>query len=147
MKKRILTPRVNPFAILVDKANTADQPKPEQPIAAKSKARRPRTADEHPNAKSPRKTIAFARGRPLKHLSARLACQDLVPDAIKALKSALKRPGERIEAAKTILAYSYGKPQTTSNIRVIHSVQDLSEDELRTIAGEAEEIEEDNKET
>lgn len=56
--------------------------------------------------------------------------------AVAALVAALKDKGERVSAASMLLAYGFGKPQATTNIRVIHSIQDLSEEELRTIAGD-----------
>jgi hypothetical protein len=55
----------------------------------------------------------------------------LRPDAFIALEAALAVPGERVQAANTILAYSDGKPQATLNIRKITRLEDLDEEELR----------------
>jgi hypothetical protein len=78
-------------------------------------------------------------GRPKAPTEAKLIARLLTPDAFRALKAALKRPGERVSAATVILAYAHGKPATNVNMRVIKSIEDLSEEELRVIAGEAEE--------
>jgi hypothetical protein len=69
---------------------------------------------------------------------AKVSARELTKDAFRALKAALKRPGERVQAANVILAYGYGKPATSVNLRVIRSVEDLSEEELRVLAGETE---------
>lgn len=66
----------------------------------------------------------------------RIMCREVTPEVVKALTDALKTKGERVSAANTLLAYGYGKPQSTTNIRVIRSITDLSEDELRFIVGE-----------
>lgn len=63
-----------------------------------------------------------------------------MPEAFKALRAALKRPGERVPAATLLLAYAAGKPMANNTIRVIRSIEELSDDELRVIAGEAEDI-------
>ena len=57
------------------------------------------------------------------------------PEALLALRKALKSPGERVPAANLLLSYAYGKPASNLNMRVITSVQDLSEDELLALAG------------
>ena len=48
---------------------------------------------------------------------------------------ALKMPGERVGAATVIFQYVLGRPAATVNLRLIQSIEDLSEDELRAIAG------------
>lgn len=62
-------------------------------------------------------------------------CRKLAPEAITALREALKRPRDCVAAANTLLAYGYGRPVQTQNIRVIRSFEDLSEEELRQLAG------------
>lgn len=39
-----------------------------------------------------------------------------------------------MSAATVLLAYGYGKPQSNVNVRVIHSIEDLSDEELAAIA-------------
>jgi hypothetical protein len=75
------------------------------------------------------------RGRPKASMSARATATELIPHAYRALKAAMKKPGERVGAANTVLAYALGKPQTNTTIRIIHSMADLSEAELRALAG------------
>ena len=69
---------------------------------------------------------------------ARELARSLAPAAFAALKKALNRPGERVSAAQAILDRAYGKPQQSVNVRVIKSISELSDDELRAIAGETE---------
>lgn len=73
-------------------------------------------------------------GRPKAPTEAKLIARLLTPDAFRALKAALKRPGERVSAATVILAYAHGKPASNVNLRVIRSMEDLSEEELRALA-------------
>jgi hypothetical protein len=61
-------------------------------------------------------------------------------DAVDALVKACKRPGERVGAATVLLAYGYGKPQNSLNLRVIRDITELSEDELIAIAGTDDDI-------
>jgi hypothetical protein len=56
--------------------------------------------------------------------------------AVAALVDALKNKAERVSAAGLLLSYGWGKPQANTTLRVIHSIQDLSEEELLRIAGE-----------
>ena len=68
-------------------------------------------------------------------------------EAVAALREALTGT-DRVPAAMGLLAYGYGRPVQTQNIRVIRSLEDLSEAELRAIVargpplieGEAEEV-------
>ncbi len=53
----------------------------------------------------------------------------------QALLAALKKPGERVGAATVIFQYVLGRPAATVNLRLIQSIEDLSEEELRAIAG------------
>jgi hypothetical protein len=77
-------------------------------------------------------------GRPRKiPLSLRDAARALTPETLAALKAALAKPGERVPAATLLLAYAWGKPINNVQVRVISGVQDLTDDELRTIAGVA----------
>ena len=64
----------------------------------------------------------------------RAIARQRTPAAFKALDQMLKRPGERAEAVKIILDRAYGKPATTVNVRVIKSMQDLSEEELLALS-------------
>jgi hypothetical protein len=56
-------------------------------------------------------------------------------EAVKALVDALSRPNERVAAATVLLAYGYGRPVQSMQIRVIKSVEDLTDTELRALAG------------
>jgi hypothetical protein len=71
-------------------------------------------------------------------LSARAQAQALAPAAFRALKAALKRPGERVTAATVILDRAYGKVPANVHMRVISTITDLSDDELMAIAGDTE---------
>jgi hypothetical protein len=42
---------------------------------------------------------------------------------------------QQVEAIKLMLAYDLGRPIQTQNVRVIRSVEDLSEEELMVLAG------------
>lgn len=59
-------------------------------------------------------------------------------DAVSALLEALKKPGERVPAANVLLAYGYGRPVLTQNMRVIRSVEDLSDAELTALVAQGE---------
>lgn len=116
-------------------------PKPKHPKPPKPPPRH--TTPPPPPTLSPPPTHPLAtppaekpKGRPKAPADVRLIARLLVPDAYRALKAALKRPGERVSAAQTILAYGVGKPQTNATVRVIHSIEDLSEAELMVIAGQ-----------
>jgi hypothetical protein len=63
--------------------------------------------------------------------------REMTPEVMAALLEALKKPGERVPAASVLLAYGYGKPTQTLNVRKITSVQDLTDDELAILAQEA----------
>ena len=54
--------------------------------------------------------------------------------ARRQLLKAMARPGETVGAATIFFQYVLGKPATNLNIRVITSIEDLSDDELRVIA-------------
>ena len=62
-------------------------------------------------------------------------CRKLVPEAVHALQLALNRPRDSVAAANTLLAYAHGRPVQTQNVRVIRSIEDLTEEELRQLAG------------
>lgn len=74
-------------------------------------------------------------GRPAGHREFVEQCRKLAPEAIQALLDALKRPRDAVAAANTLLAYAHGRPVQTQNVRVIRSFEDLSEEELRQLAG------------
>jgi hypothetical protein len=42
---------------------------------------------------------------------------------------------QQVEAIKLMLAYDLGRPVQTQNVRVIRSIEDLSEEELMVLAG------------
>ena len=63
------------------------------------------------------------------------ACQDNWRLGLDGLLAALGEPGERVAAAKVLFAYGFGAPERTVNVRVIKSVEDLSDEELRALAG------------
>ena len=70
---------------------------------------------------------------------AREHARTLVPLAFAALKKALNRPGERVPAAIVILDSALGKVPNSVNLRVIKHISDMTDDELRAIAGETQE--------
>jgi hypothetical protein len=74
-------------------------------------------------------------GRPTGHREFVELCRKMAPEAIQALYEALKRPRDVTAAAALILAYAHGRPVQTQNVRVIRSVEDLTEEELRHLAG------------
>ena len=74
-------------------------------------------------------------GRPKGDKELREACRQNAGKAIQALLAALQSPRERVTAAAILLAYGYGRPVQTQNVRVIHSIEDLSEEELMQLAG------------
>lgn len=53
-------------------------------------------------------------------------------EALDALVEALKT-GDRVNAANSLLAYGYGKPQSNVTIRKITSMADLTDEELAMI--------------
>jgi len=55
-------------------------------------------------------------------------------EAVQALIKALGNSGERVHAATILLAYGYGRPQQTINVRKIKSIDDLDEEELSILA-------------
>lgn len=73
-------------------------------------------------------------GKPKVPVHVRELARAYTEDAVKALVKCLKVKGERVAAANTLLAYGYGKPATTVNLRVITSIADLSTEELEAIA-------------
>lgn len=61
-------------------------------------------------------------------------CRQRVPAALKALDAALLRPKDAPAAATILLAYAHGRPVQTQNVRVIRSIEDLSEEELQMLS-------------
>ncbi len=49
-------------------------------------------------------------GRPAVARDIQLLARQHTPEAVEALRAALKRPGERVRAAEVLLAYGYGRP-------------------------------------
>jgi hypothetical protein len=74
-------------------------------------------------------------GRPTGHREFVEQCRKRVPAALQALDDALKRPKDQTAAANILLSYAHGRPVQTQNVRVIRSFEDLSEEELRQLAG------------
>ena len=58
-----------------------------------------------------------------------------VLDAAMKLKKGEKPEAQAVRAAETVIAYSRGRPVQTQNVRVIRSIEDLSEEELMVLAG------------
>ena len=80
--------------------------------------------------------VSNPRGRPkvVKHIQ-ELARAN-TEEAVHALLAALKNPGERVPAATVLLAYGYGRPIQNATVRVIRSIEDLTDEELMAIAGD-----------
>jgi hypothetical protein len=55
-------------------------------------------------------------------------------EAVAALIKALDNQGERVPAAEVLLAYGYGRPQRTLNVRRITNWEDLDYSELAALA-------------
>lgn len=82
-------------------------------------------------------------GRPKIFNDVKELARQYTTEAVEALVAALKRPGEAVPAANSLLAYGYGRPQQTVNIRKIGNWEDLSEEELTALAqdkGEGREV-------
>jgi hypothetical protein len=79
-------------------------------------------------------------GRPLGtfRVDLRDMCREVAEEAVAALRLALKDKTTVVPAANTLLSYGFGKPLATTVIRTIRSVEDLTEEELRLLAGETE---------
>jgi hypothetical protein len=74
-------------------------------------------------------------GRPKEVADIKRLARQYTPEAVRALRQALKRNEHAVAAATLLLAYGYGKPASTINVRQITDLADLTEDELRAIAG------------
>lgn len=77
------------------------------------------------------------KGRPAAIRDLKLACQEMVPEIIVALKAALQAPSERVQASGLILAYGFGKPVARIDHRVIRSISDLHDEELLAVMASA----------
>jgi hypothetical protein len=75
-------------------------------------------------------------GRPVILQDVKRLAQERTPEAVEALVAALKKPGERVAAATVLLAYGYGRPMQNVNMRVIRTVDDLTDAELAELAKE-----------
>lgn len=73
-------------------------------------------------------------GRPKVAADVKLLAREHTQAAIEALVEALKKPNERVPAANVLLAYGYGRPQQTVNVRKITDVADLTDEELAALA-------------
>lgn len=51
-------------------------------------------------------------GRPKSNAALRQKCRDLDEESLAALRAALSEPGERVAAAKVLLAYGHGAPES-----------------------------------
>lgn len=77
-------------------------------------------------------------GRPKIAATIKELCRELTPECIETLRACLPVEGERIPAVTLILAYGYGRPVQTQNVRVIRGMADLTEEELIALAEDAE---------
>jgi hypothetical protein len=92
-------------------------------------------------------------GRPAVVKNVQALAREHTEAAVSALVAALEKPAERVQAANVLLAYGYGRPVQTQNVRVIPSMVDLTTEELKALArggqeaieGEAEEADEDGE--
>jgi HEAT repeat protein len=75
-------------------------------------------------------------GRPaiLKNLQA--LAREHTEEAINALVAALNYPATRVSAAAALLDRGYGRPIQTLNQRIIRSIADLSDEELKMLMTE-----------
>lgn len=73
-------------------------------------------------------------GRPAVVKSVQDLARQHTADAVGALVAALAKPGERVPAANVLLAYGYGRPAQTQNVRVIRSIEDLTDAELAALS-------------
>lgn len=80
-------------------------------------------------------------GRPKLNIALRQKCRDLDEESLAALRAALAVPGERVAAAKVLLAYGHGAPESKPLLdedeagpTVADEVRKLSRDELRKLA-------------
>jgi hypothetical protein len=73
-------------------------------------------------------------GRPAVVKTLQAIAREMTPQAMEALRLALDDPKQRVAAASVLLAYGYGKPAQTLNVRKITSVHDLTDDELAILA-------------
>jgi hypothetical protein len=87
-------------------------------------------------ARWPKGKSANPGGRPKEVADIKRLARQYTPEAVKALRQALKRNEHAVSAATLLLAYGYGKPASTINVRQITDLADLTEDELRAIAGD-----------
>lgn len=59
-------------------------------------------------------------------------------EAIQALVEALKDPRSKVPAAMALLDRGYGRPEQTHTIRTITRIEDLTDEELASLAANAE---------
>lgn len=78
---------------------------------------------------------AGRKAEPSKHI--REMARSKTDEVVKALLEALQTPGERVPAARVLLAYGYGNPATTINVRRIGDWSDLNDEELAVLAQSA----------
>ena len=82
-------------------------------------------------------STAWKGGRPKLKANLQELCRNLTDRSVEALTqyTALTVPKERVRAAEILLAYGYGRPLQTQNLRVIRGIEDLSDEELAALAG------------
>ena len=94
-------------------------------------------------------------GQPKRRVEVKELAAAIAPEAMATLRVAMAAGGtEGVSAAGLVLAYAYGRPVQTQNLRVIRALDDLTEAELRAIVargpplieGEAEEVAPDGEE-
>ena len=77
-------------------------------------------------------------GRPKRSISFQQLCREEQPANFERLKAIAADPRhkQQVEAIKIMLAYDLGRPIQTQNVRMIRSVQDLTEEELQALVDE-----------
>jgi hypothetical protein len=73
-------------------------------------------------------------GRPAVAKNIQELARQHTSESVEALLAALRNPGERVRAAEVLLAYGYGRPIQTQNIRVISDWAELSDAEVAALA-------------
>lgn len=72
-------------------------------------------------------------GRPKIANDIKALAREYTADAVQALVAGLADPSRSNHAAAILLAYGYGRPQQTINVRKITDFSDLSDEELAAL--------------
>ena len=77
-------------------------------------------------------------GRPKRSITFQQLCREEQPENFERLKRIAADPKHKqhMRAIELMLAYDLGRPIQTQNVRVIRSIQDLSEEELQALLDE-----------